>query len=143
MPYYLVCQEADHSFWISAEAKYRALASSAVKLCWIHMLLHDLGIFLSNPPLLWCNNVSALAIASNRSFHARTKQIKVDYHFVRERVLKCDILVKFISFHDQIVDIFTKGLSSPRFHFLTSKIMWTFSFRLRGDESTSCRLEEI
>ena len=80
------------------------------------MLLRDLGIFLSNPPLLWCDNVSALAIASNPVFHARTKHIEVDYHFVCEKVLRKDLLVKFISSNDKLVDIFTKGLSSSRFH---------------------------
>ena len=80
------------------------------------MLLRDLGIFLSNPPLLWCDNVSALAIASNPVFHARTKHIEVDYHFVCEKVLRKDLLVKFISSNDKLVVIFTKGLSSSRFH---------------------------
>ena len=100
----------------STEAKYRALASIAAELFWIRMLLRDLGIFLSNPPLLWCDNVSALAIASNPVFHARTKHIEVDYHFVCEKVLRKDLLVKFISSNDKLVDIFTKGLSSSRFH---------------------------
>ena len=104
----------------SIEAKYRALASTAVELCWIRMLLQDLGVFLPLPPLLWCDNVSALVIASNPVFHARTKHIEVDYHFLCERVLKRDLLVKFISSYDQLVDIFTKGLPSPRFHWLTS-----------------------
>ena len=80
------------------------------------MFLHDLGIFLSNPPLLWFDNVSALAIASNPVFHARTKHIEVDYHFMREKVLRKDLLVKFISSHDQLANIFTKGLPSSRFH---------------------------
>ena len=80
------------------------------------MLLRDLGIFLSTPPLLWCDNVNALAIASNPVFHARTKHIEVDYRFVREKVLKKDLMVKFISFNDQLADIFTKGLRSSRFH---------------------------
>ena len=104
----------------STKAEYRALASLTAELCWICMLLRDLGIFLPHPPLLWCDNVSALAIASNPVFHACTKHIKVDYHFVKERVLKHDLHVKFISFHDQLADIFTKGLPSPRFHWLTS-----------------------
>ena len=127
----------------STEAEYRALASSTAELCWICMLLRDLGVFLPRPPLLWCDNVSALAIASNPVFHARTKHIEVDYHFVRERVLKHDLLVKYISSHDQLADIFTKGLPSPRFHWLTSKLMWKFPFRLRGDESSSCKIEEL
>ena len=100
----------------SIKGKYRALASSAAELCLIRMLLQDLGVFLPLPPLLWCDNVSALVIASNPMFHARTKHIEVDYHFVCERVLKRDLLVTFISSYDQLVDIFTKGLPSPRFH---------------------------
>jgi len=87
------------------------------------MLLCDFDIFLPQPPLLWCDNVSALAITSNLVFHARTKHIEVDYHFVREKVLRHDLLVKFISTHDQLADLFTKGLPSPRFHWLTSKLV--------------------
>ena len=130
----------------STEAEYRGLASTAAELYWIRMLLRDLGIFLSTPPLLWCDNVSALAIASNPDFHARTKHIEVDYHFVREKVLRKDLLIKYISSNDQLADIFTKGLPSSRFHWLTSKLMWKFPFRLRGDESngtSSCKIEEI
>ena len=87
------------------------------------MLLCDMGIFLSTPPLLWCDNVSALAIASNLVFHARTKHIEVDYHFVREKVLRKDLLIKYIPSNDQLADIFTKGLPSSRFHWLASKLM--------------------
>ena len=56
--------------WSSIETEYRALASTVAELCWICMLLYDLGIFLPQPPLLWCDNVSALAIALNPVFHA-------------------------------------------------------------------------
>ena len=75
----------------STKTKYRALASSAIELCWIRMLLKDFGVFLHARPILWCDNVSTLAIASNPVFHARTKHIEVDYHFVRERVLRHDL----------------------------------------------------
>uniref|UniRef100_A0A2N9IZW0 Integrase catalytic domain-containing protein n=1 Tax=Fagus sylvatica TaxID=28930 RepID=A0A2N9IZW0_FAGSY len=78
----------------STESEYRALAIASAELCWIRALLKDLGIYLSQPPLLWCDNVSALAIASNPVFHARTKHIEVDFHFVRERVLRKDLIVK-------------------------------------------------
>ena len=119
----------------SIEAEYRALASTTTELYWIRMLLRDFGLFLPHPPLLWCDNVSALAIATNPVFHARTKHIEVDYHFVREKVLRRDVMLKVISTHDQLADLFTKGLPSPRFNWLTSKLMWKFPIRLRGDES--------
>ena len=121
----------------STEAEYRALASTTVELYWIRMLLRDLGLFLPRPPLLWCNNVSALAIATNPVFHTRTKHIEVDYHFICEKVLRCDVMLKFISTHDQLANLFTKSLPSPRFNWLTSKLMWKFPIRLRGDESHS------
>lgn len=87
------------------------------------MLFKEISIPLTMAPILWCDNLSALALASNLVFHARTKHIEVDYHFVREKVLNRDIIVKFISTHDQVADVFTKGLSSARFLFLKSKMM--------------------
>uniref|UniRef100_A0A2N9I2X8 Reverse transcriptase Ty1/copia-type domain-containing protein n=1 Tax=Fagus sylvatica TaxID=28930 RepID=A0A2N9I2X8_FAGSY len=91
------------------------LAIASAELCWVRSLLKDLGIYLSDPPILWCDNVSTLAIASNPVFHARTKHIEVDFHFVRERVLRKDLVVKFVSTVDQLADIFTKSLSTHRF----------------------------
>ena len=81
----------------STEAKYRALASASAELCWLRTLIKDLGLYLYDPPILWCDNVSALTIASNPVFHARTKHIEVDFHFIRERVLCKDLQVKFVS----------------------------------------------
>ena len=81
----------------SIESEYRALAIAATKLCWLRNLLRDLGVYLPDTPILWCDNVSALAIASNPVFHAYTKHIEVDFHFVRERVLHKDLAVKFVS----------------------------------------------
>uniref|UniRef100_A0A2N9H4Q9 Reverse transcriptase Ty1/copia-type domain-containing protein n=1 Tax=Fagus sylvatica TaxID=28930 RepID=A0A2N9H4Q9_FAGSY len=97
------------------KAEYRSLASTTVEVFWIRMILKDLGIFLPDPPLLWCDNLSALALASNPVFHARTKHIEVDYHFIREKVVRRDIVVKFVSTTDQLADILTKCLPSPRF----------------------------
>uniref|UniRef100_A0A2N9IMV8 Reverse transcriptase Ty1/copia-type domain-containing protein n=1 Tax=Fagus sylvatica TaxID=28930 RepID=A0A2N9IMV8_FAGSY len=99
----------------STESEYRALATAFAEVCWLRTLLKDLGIYLSQPPILWCDNVSALAIASNPVFHARTKHIEVDFHFIRERVLRKDLVVKFVSTIDQPADVFTKSLPTQRF----------------------------
>lgn len=95
----------------------------------------DLGIFLSNPRKLWCDNDFALAIASNSMFHARTKHIEVDYHFIRDWFLPRDLQVKYVTIDDQLVDVFIKGLPTTHFLFLRAKIMLAISpMILRGDE---------
>jgi len=116
----------------STEAEYRSLAITTAELYWLRMLFKELCIPLPSVPVIWCDNISALALASNPVFHARTKHIEVDYHFVREKVVNHDITVKFISTHDQVADIFTKSLSSPRFVFLKSKLMVLPIISLRG-----------
>ena len=120
----------------STESEYCALATTAAELCWIRQVLKDIGIYLSFALKLWCDNVSALAIASNPVFHARTKHVEVDFHFVREKVLRKDLQVRYIATGDQLADIFTKSLSSSRFLYLRSKTMVSIDpLVLRGDES--------
>lgn len=55
-------------------------------------------------------------------FHARTKHVEIDFHFVRERAVNNLLKIHFLSTHDQIADVFTKPLAAPRFFFLTSKL---------------------
>jgi len=105
----------------STESKYRAFATAVAEVCWIRQVLHDLGIFLSFPPKLWCDNVFALAIASNPVFHAYTKHVEVDYHFVCEHVLRRDLQVRYIAIGDQLADIFTKKSLFLVFNFYVPK----------------------
>uniref|UniRef100_A0A2N9IQH8 Reverse transcriptase Ty1/copia-type domain-containing protein n=1 Tax=Fagus sylvatica TaxID=28930 RepID=A0A2N9IQH8_FAGSY len=109
----------------STEAEYQAFATGAAELAWLRQVLCDLGIFLSSAPAIWCDNTNAIALASNPVFHSRTKHIEVDYHFVRECVVRGDLHLHFISTEDQLADLFTKPLSTPRFLKLTSKLMFS------------------
>ena len=130
----------------STKSEYRALASIAVKLYWLHQVLKDLGLFLPSPPKLWCDNVFALAIASNLVFNARTKHVEVDYHFVHEKVLRCELQVKYIATGDQLADVFTKSVSTYHFLFLRSKfVMFIDPMVLRGDvkESNDTRKQRL
>ena len=82
---------------------------------WIQGLLQELGVYLRRAPTLWCDNLGATHLSVNPIFHARTKHIEVDYHFVRERVARKALDIKFISTHDQLADVLTKTLGSPVF----------------------------
>lgn len=107
----------------STEAEYRAMAQTAADLVWLQSLLTELCVPVSPPHVLWCDNRSAMALASNPVFHARTKHIEIDYHFIREQVLAKKIVLCYIATNAQLADIFTKGLPVARFQFLKSKLL--------------------
>ena len=123
----------------STEAEYHALASTAAELAWLRTLFKDLKLFLPHIPVLWCDNNSALAMASNPVFHSRTKHIEVDYHYVRGCVLRSTLGIKFISGHDNFADMFTKPLPGPHFLVLRSKLLASSASGLRGDVENSSR----
>ena len=85
-------------------------------------LLHGLGIHLSHPPILCCDNLGATYLIANPLFHACTKHMEVDFHFVRDYVVNGKLLVYYLSTKDQLVDIMTKVLMAPRFTFLCDKL---------------------
>ncbi|XP_020674286.1 uncharacterized protein LOC110093668 [Dendrobium catenatum] len=106
----------------STEAEYRSLAAASSDIIWLRRLIADFEVFLHSPTTLLCDNTSALALANNPIFHARTKHIEIDYHFIRERILSKDIDVQHIHSTDQPADILTKPLSLARFTMLRDKL---------------------
>jgi hypothetical protein len=60
--------------------------------------------------VIYCDNISSILLANNLVYHARTKDIEVHYHFIREKNLVIEINRIHVSTKDQVVDIFTKAL---------------------------------
>ena len=93
------------------EAEYIVLANATAEIMWIQTLLQELGVPSPRAARLWCDNLGAKYLSANPVFHARTKHIEVDYHFVRERVSKKLLEIEYIASGDQIADGFTKPLT--------------------------------
>ncbi|KAJ9565370.1 hypothetical protein OSB04_001336 [Centaurea solstitialis] len=70
----------------SAEAEYQGIANVVAETAWLRNLLLELFCPLSRATVVFCDNVSAMYLASNPVQHQRTKHVKIDLHFVRERV---------------------------------------------------------
>ena len=76
--------------------------------------MEDLYLKVDYTVPLHCDNQSAVPLAENLVFHARTKNVEVHYHFIIEKVLKEEIEIHWIKMDDQMEDLFTKGLSTGK-----------------------------
>ncbi|KAM0984150.1 hypothetical protein ACFX14_011746 [Malus domestica] len=118
----------------STKAEYRALAITAAELAWIRQLFCDMHISLPFSPMIYCDNISAIALSTNPVFHAKSKHIEIDYHFVRERVTRGDLQVQHVSSADQSAYILTKGLSTPLFYQHCANLMLSaLEHQIEGD----------
>lgn len=108
--------------WSSTEAEYRALATAASEVCWLNQIFTDLGIQISKPPIIYCDNMGATRLALNPVHHSRMKHIAIHLHFVRYLATKHMLSVSYINIQDQLADLLTKPLARACFESLLSKI---------------------
>ncbi|KAI0488008.1 hypothetical protein KFK09_027831 [Dendrobium nobile] len=106
----------------STEAEYRSLSADISEVLWLRRLADELQVNQQLPTLIHCDSISAIAIAKNPVFHARTKHIEIDFQFIRHHLAAGHIQIQHISSQNQIADILTKPLSASRFHELRTKL---------------------
>ena len=70
----------------STRAEYRALAQATTKVTWIQSLLSELHINLATTPIMLCDDQITVALAYNPVYHAKTKHVELDIHFIRDKV---------------------------------------------------------
>jgi hypothetical protein len=59
---------------------------------------------------LLCDNESGIKITYNPCEYSITKYIDILHHFLRDHVIKGDIVISHVGTNDQLADIFTKSL---------------------------------
>jgi len=85
-------------------------------------VLDDLKVSINGPMQLLCDNQSAISITHNLVQHDCTKHVKIDSHFIKEKIEAKVICIPFISSKNQLADLLTKGLPIKRFEELTSNV---------------------
>ena len=66
-------------------------------------------------PQLHCDSQSAIQLATNPLFHAKTKHIDVKYHFIREVIDDKQIQLVKVHTKENPADLLTKGLPRDSF----------------------------
>ncbi|KAE8728811.1 hypothetical protein F3Y22_tig00004072pilonHSYRG00246 [Hibiscus syriacus] len=98
----------------TTEAEYVAATQANKETIWLKMLLEELG-HNQEYVSLFCDSQSALHLARNPSFHSRTKHIRVQYHFIREKVEEGTVDMQKIHTKDNIADFMTKAINADKF----------------------------
>ncbi|KAE8715738.1 hypothetical protein F3Y22_tig00110160pilonHSYRG00308 [Hibiscus syriacus] len=98
----------------TTEAEYVAATQASKEAIWLKMLLEELG-HNQEYVSLFCDSQSALHLARNPAFHSRTKHIRVQYHFIQEKVEEGTVDMQKIHTKDNIANFMTKEINADKF----------------------------
>jgi hypothetical protein len=98
----------------TTEAEYMAMAEASKEALWLKGLVKELGIQQVGVPL-YCDSQSAIYLAKNQVYHARTKHIDVRFHKIRELVATGELLIEKIHTSENAADMLTKPITADKF----------------------------
>ncbi|CAA7041490.1 unnamed protein product [Microthlaspi erraticum] len=114
------------------------MAQTTCELLWLQQLLTFLKIEVCFSAKLFCDNKSAIYIATNPVFHERTKHVEIDCHTVRDQVKNGFLKLMSVASENQHADILTKPLQpGPFFSLLNCMSMSSLFSSQRGSETSA------
>ncbi|KAE8686874.1 cytochrome P450 71A9-like [Hibiscus syriacus] len=91
-----------------------AAAEAVKEALWLTGLVKELGVQQGGVQLL-CDNQSAIHLAKNQVYRARTKHIDVRFHKIRELVASGEVLFQKVHTDENDADMFTKPVTTDKF----------------------------
>jgi transposase InsO family protein len=98
----------------TTEAEYVAQTHAVKEAIWLRSLITDLFDSVETPTTLFSDSKSAIALANDGHYHARTKHIDIRYHFIRYIIEAGTIKLVYCSTDDMTADTLTKALPSVK-----------------------------
>ena len=106
----------------TTEAEYIALTQATKESIWIQRTLLELGRNTKDGNVIHEDNQGAIALAHNPEFHARTKHIDIQYHFVRNCVQDGRIQLRYCPTMNMVADQLTKPLAPAKHAILVARM---------------------
>ncbi|GJR85851.1 zinc finger, CCHC-type containing protein, partial [Tanacetum coccineum] len=94
--------------------EYIAAAEASMKAVWMRKFIDGLGdVVPSNkrPMEILCDNEPAIAIAADPGILKGARHFQRKYHYIRQVIQECEIILKKVHTYDNVADLFTKPMS--------------------------------
>jgi hypothetical protein len=106
----------------TCEAECSSGAAVVRQALWFRLLLSELNGVVEPMPV-YCDNQSALTLMREHAVGiGGRKHIDIAYMFVREHIMRGDVIMSYVRTDEQFADIFTKALPAPKFEELRSAV---------------------
>ena len=107
----------------STEAEIMAASLAASEAIFTRSLLAEMGFDMSEPTVLWVDNMGAVEITKRRESLSRSRHIERRYLKILEWVAEGKIIVKYKNTKENRADMFTKPLENALFNEHAGAIM--------------------
>lgn len=87
-----------------------AIVAAIQELIWLKRLEKELIVNATYPLILYCDNKSAIHVATNNSYSSRTKHVDIKSKFISEAIKNNQIVLKYVETNNMLADILTKGV---------------------------------
>ena len=89
------------------------MTKATKEIIWLQSFLQELNQNTKGS-VLYCDSQSAIHLAKNPVYHARTKHIQLRYHFIRSTLEDEVIVLEKIAGSQNLADMFTKAVTNEK-----------------------------
>jgi hypothetical protein len=98
----------------NTEVEYMAATHASKEAVWLQILCSGIGL-VQQVVSIYCDSQSAIFLAKNPAYHSKTKNIDIQYHFVRDMVEEKKVLLMKVETLKNVADSLIKYVSTKNF----------------------------
>ena len=99
----------------STEAEYLAASLASQEAIWLRALLEDICFVQEEPTIIKEDNQGAIALSKNPKYHPRTKHIDIKYHYIRDKIVKKELILDYCPTEEMLADQTIRKDNVPKF----------------------------
>lgn len=101
--------------------KYMEATHACKEVIWLKRLCSNIG-FDAGQITIFCDSQSVISLVKNPTFHARTKHVDVQFHFVHDMVENGKVKMEKVDTLENVVNALTNLVSTKNFRWCVGSI---------------------